>query len=56
MSLEPDIQNSPKVELDSIMEKMYVFLKQYNNNYRPIYHLESIFFYIITILQNKRAK
>jgi len=43
-------------EIDGIMEKMYVFLKQYNNNYRPIYHLESIFFYIITIIQNKRAK
>jgi hypothetical protein len=43
-------------EIDGIMEKMYVFLKQYNNNYRPIYHLESIFFYIITILQNKRTK
>jgi len=43
-------------EIDGIMEKMYVFLKQYNNNYRPIYHLESIFFYIITIIQNKSAK
>jgi hypothetical protein len=43
-------------EIDGIMEKMYVFLKQYNNNYRPIYHLESIFFYIITILQNKQTK
>jgi hypothetical protein len=43
-------------EIDGIMEKMYVFLKQYNNNYRPIYHLESIFFYIITILQSKRTK
>jgi hypothetical protein len=43
-------------EIVGIMEKMYVFLKQYNNNYRPIYHLESIFFYIITILQNKRNK
>jgi hypothetical protein len=34
-------------EIDGIMEKMYVFLKQYNNNYRPIYHLESILFYLI---------
>lgn len=30
------------------MEKVHIFLKQYNNNYRPIYHLESIFFYFIT--------
>jgi len=43
-------------DIDGIMEKMYVFLKQYNNNYRPSYHLESIFFYIITIIQNKRTK
>lgn len=43
-------------EIECIMEKMYVFLKQYNNNYRPIYHLESIFFFIITILQKKHAK
>jgi hypothetical protein len=26
----------------NIMEKMYDFLKNYNNNYRPIYHLERI--------------
>jgi len=43
-------------EIYEIMEKMYVFLKQYNNNYRPIYHLESIFVYIITIIQKKRTK
>ena len=35
---------------DSISEvliRSYSFLKYYNNNYRPIYHLESIIFYII---------
>jgi hypothetical protein len=36
-----------------ILSKTYVFLKYYNNNYRPIYHLESIFFYIITKLRDK---
>ena len=41
-------------EIRGIMDKMYVFLKQYNNNYRPIYHLESILFYIITILQKHK--
>jgi hypothetical protein len=30
-----------------ILKKIYVFLKYYNNNYRPIYHLESIFFYLL---------
>lgn len=30
-----------------ILHKTYIFLKYYNNNYRPIYHLESIMFMII---------
>jgi hypothetical protein len=34
--------------ISEIMIKIYPFLKYYNNNYRPIYHLESIMFYIIT--------
>ena len=34
--------------LSEIMDKMDAFLKFYNNNYRPIYHLESIFIYLIT--------
>jgi hypothetical protein len=34
--------------LSEIMEKIDSFLKYYNNNYRPIYHLESIFIYLIT--------
>ena len=34
-----------------ILHKTYSFLKYYNNNYRPIYHLESIMFYIITKLE-----
>jgi hypothetical protein len=34
-------------DLSEILKKTYTFSKYYNNNYRPIYHLESIFFYII---------
>lgn len=34
-------------DISSILEKLSIFLKYYNNNYRPIYHLESIFFTII---------
>jgi hypothetical protein len=41
--------------ISSILSKTYVFLKYYNNNYRPIYHLESIFFYIITKLDERKA-
>ena len=33
--------------MSEIMNKINVFLKYYNNNYRPIYHLESIFIYLI---------
>ena len=33
-----------------IMLKMYNFLKYYNNNYRPIYHLESYLFYLTSII------
>jgi hypothetical protein len=35
-----------------ILEKAYTFLKYYNNNYRPIYHLESILFYIVNKVRN----
>jgi hypothetical protein len=34
-------------DITDILNKSYYFLKYYNNNYRPIYHLESIMFYII---------
>jgi len=36
-----------KDEVSDILKRTYTFLKYYNNNYRPIYHLESIIFYII---------
>jgi hypothetical protein len=39
-------------DITDILNKTYYFLKYYNNNYRPIYHLESIFFYIIVKLYN----
>jgi hypothetical protein len=34
-------------QIKIIMDKMPTFLKQYHNNYRPIYHLENIFLLII---------
>ncbi len=34
-------------DITKIIEKTYLFFKYYNNNYRPIYHLESIMFYIV---------
>ena len=38
-------------DVTDILLKLYPFFKQYNNNYRPIYHLESIMFYIISKLK-----
>ena len=35
-------------DVSDILNKTYTFLKYYNNNYRPIYHLESILFTFIT--------
>ena len=35
-----------------ILNQLYVFFKYYNNNYRPIYHLENILFYIISKIHN----
>jgi hypothetical protein len=37
-------------DISDILVRSYTFLKYYNNNYRPIYHLESIIFYIINKL------
>lgn len=33
--------------INEIMIQTFTFLKYYNNNYRPIYHLESIIYFII---------
>lgn len=41
-----------KKEISDILMRTYTFLKYYNNNYRPIYHLESIIFYIINKIHN----
>ena len=34
-------------DISELLQKTYTFLKYYNNNYRPIYHLESIMFALI---------
>jgi hypothetical protein len=38
-------------DISDIIQKTYSFLQYYNNNYRPIYHLENIMFYIINKLK-----
>jgi len=34
-------------DISNILTKIFIFMKYYNNNYRPIYHLESMLYYII---------
>lgn len=36
--------------ISQLLLKTYIFLKYYNNNYRPIYHLESYLFYLTSII------
>tara|TARA_Y100000389_G_scaffold192108_1_gene219186 strand:+ start:450 stop:1457 length:1008 start_codon:yes stop_codon:yes gene_type:complete len=42
--------------LNKIFIKTCNFFKFYNNNYRPIYHLESYILYIINILHNNESE
>jgi hypothetical protein len=39
-----------KKDFSRIMLKTHNFLKYYNNNYRPIYHLESYLFYLTSVI------
>jgi hypothetical protein len=41
-----------KEKISDILIRTYSFLKYYNNNYRPIYHLESMLIYIINKIHN----
>jgi len=41
-----------KKDFSPLFIKTYVFFQYYNNNYRPIYHLESLLFYIMSIVHN----
>lgn len=44
------LQKIKKKHISTILLKTYSFLKYYNNNYRPIYHLESYLFYLTGII------
>ena len=41
-----------QTQCSQILQKIYPFLQYFNNNYRPIYHLENIMFSMITILHH----
>ena len=38
--------------MSNILLKTFVFFKYYNNNYRPIYHLENYLLYLIKVIHN----
>jgi len=41
-------------DIHAILKETVTFFKYYNNNYRPIYHLENIIFYIINKIHKER--
>ena len=48
-----NILNSGKIRNDDIhkiLVKTFSFFKYYNNNYRPIYHLENYVLYLISVI------
>ena len=51
--LENKVLNEKSVRL--ILQECFTFLKHYNNNYRPIYHLENIIFFIIDKIHFNRT-
>ena len=39
-----------KEDVSNVLIKTYSFFQYYNNNYRPIYHLENYLFYLISLI------
>ena len=40
------------IDVSRVMVKTYSFFHYYNNNYRPIYHLEGYLFFLISVIHN----
>lgn len=47
-----DHKQIKKNELSNILIKTYTFFQYYNNNYRPIYHLENYLLYIVSVINH----
>ena len=45
-----ELKKIKRENISNILLKTYSFLKYYNNNYRPIYHLESYLLYLTSII------
>ena len=39
-----------ETQISELLIKTYTFLQYYNNNYRPIYHVENYMFYLATLI------
>ena len=48
-------ENGKIKQTNATLDRIYVFLKYFNNNYRPIYHLESIMLYMTTEIRCENA-
>lgn len=46
----------PHKKMNKITQTTITFLQQYNNNYRPIYHLENYIYSLIAIIHDLNAK
>ena len=44
-----------KDTITNILLKTFIFLQYYNNNYRPIYHLENYMYNLITIINGYKT-
>jgi hypothetical protein len=51
-----ELKKIKKIDVSNILLKTYSFLKYYNNNYRPIYHLESYLFYLIGVIHGYKLE
>ena len=48
------LKKIPSDKVSECLVKTFSFLQQYNNNYRPIYHLESYIFYLLNLIHGHR--
>jgi len=43
-------KNIQQENISNVLIKTYHFFQYYNNNYRPIYHLENYLFYLVSVI------
>lgn len=41
-----------QTKINNILDHLFISIKYYNNNYRPIYHIENILLYITATIHN----